>query len=76
MVLENGTLVIENADFDDTGSYTCRANNTAGTNQIVITIDVVSEEGGGERGEVKRDEERKGGRLKEGWVYKLNNIKI
>lgn len=50
MVLENGTLVIENADFDDTGSYTCRANNTAGTNQIVITIDVVSEEGGrGER---------------------------
>ena len=64
MVLENGTLVIENADFDDTGSYTCRANNTAGTNQIVISIDVVPEEGGrGERGGGMRDEEKKGGRL-------------
>ena len=60
MVLENGTLVIENADFDDTGSYTCRANNTAGTNQIVISIDVVPEEGGWERIGGTRDERNEG----------------
>ena len=47
MVLDNGTLVIEDAGFEDSGLYTCRASNSAGVNQIVITIDVVREEGQG-----------------------------
>ena len=44
IVLEaNGTLVIMEADFEDTGFYTCVADNGLGINQVSVSVEVIPE---------------------------------
>ncbi len=41
-VLDNGTLVITDAQLNDSAMYVCRASNEAGVNQIIVTVDVLA----------------------------------
>jgi hypothetical protein len=41
MLEANGTLVIKDADFEDTGFYTCVADNGLGVNQVSVTVDII-----------------------------------
>ena len=44
IVLEaNGTLVIMEAEFEDTGFYTCVADNGLGINQVSVPVEVIPE---------------------------------
>ena len=40
----NGTLVITDADVEDSGFYTCVADNGLGINQVSVTVEVVSDD--------------------------------
>ena len=40
-VEENGTLFIRDADFDDSGFYTCMADNGLGINQVSVAVEVI-----------------------------------
>ncbi len=74
-VLDNGTLVITDAQLNDSAMYVCRASNETGVNQIIITVDVLANftststkrgEGGREGGrERQTDRERQTARLTE-----------
>lgn len=39
-ICSNGSLVIREVDFDDTGFYTCVADNGIGVNQVSVAVDV------------------------------------
>lgn len=43
VVLMNGTLFISMANQEDTGFYTCQANNGVGVNQVSVGVDVFIE---------------------------------
>lgn len=43
VVLPNGSLFIPDAQEEDTGFYTCRADNGIGVNQVSIGVDIFNE---------------------------------
>lgn len=40
---ENGTLIIMDAIFEDSGFYTCAADNGFGINQVSVSVEVIPE---------------------------------